>query len=254
MMLCNHDTDFFLDSITTAQGRRYNVLPPDSGVEPLVGRNISRDDVAGFFNALKLNDQHTAAVKFINTYQIADHEMLIEHMEMNFKKFKRLIDECIAHGLVYENIIVTEFTGIEKEYHWYLIDTGGIYVLESLKERYKILPFTTCLEEKYKIYLKAQFLFDNNEFVKFKNMDHCETRNGKTYRVELIEEVHMKSADDYKNTIFIVNLETLKKLNISELVKTMAKNLAGSGNKFYDVSSKNFIDLDLGIDNTKKLC
>jgi hypothetical protein len=252
MMLCNHDTDFFVETITAIQGRRYNILPPDSGVEPLIGRNISRDDVAGFFNALKLNKWHIDIIKFINTYQVADRDMIIEYTGLKFKRYKEIIEESIVHGLIYENIFKTGFDATQKEYYWYFIDTGGIYVLESLKDKYKMLPFTTELDEKYKIYIKSQFLFENRDSVRFKNNDHCETKNGKTYQIELIENVSMKNLTDYKNTIFLVNLETLKLLNISEEVKSIAARLNNSGNSFYDISSKNFIDL--GIDNTKKLC
>lgn len=241
-MLCNHDTDFFLETITAAQGRRYNVLPPDT--EPLVGRNISRDDVAGFFNALKLNEQHTAIVRLVNTYQVADHEMIIEHTGFKFKKFKKVIDECIMCGLVYENNIETEFMDMQKEYYWYLIDTGGIYVLETVKEKYRVIPFTSSLGDKYKLYLKSRFLFDNRGNVKFSSLDCCETRKGKTYRVELMESASAKNYAEYKNTIFLVNLETLKLLNISEEAKLIARRLDSNGNCFYDVSSKNFIELE----------
>ena len=242
-MLCNHDTDVFLLTVTAAQGRRYNILPPDHGLEPLIGRNISRDDVAGFFNALKLNEQHADLVKFVNKYQMADRDMIIEHTNLKFKKYKEIIDESVLHGLVYENIIKSEFNGRQRDYYWYFIDTGGVYVLESLKEKCKTFPFTAGLDEKYKTYLKSQFLFDNRDFVEFKSHDHCETKKGETYRLELIEDVSMKTVREYKNTIFLVNLETLKLLNISEEVKSIATQMNGLGNSFYDISSKNFIEL-----------
>ncbi|NPV73335.1 MAG: hypothetical protein HPY89_06000 [Pelotomaculum sp.] len=241
-MLCNHDTDFFLETITAVKGRRYNVMPPET--EPIVGRNISRDDVAGFFNALKLNEQHVDLVKFVNKYQVADRDMIIEYMDLKFKKYKEIIEESVMHGLVYENIVKNEFNGWQKDYYWYFIDTGGIYVLESLKEKYKALPFTTGLGDKYKTYLKAQFLFENREYLKFKDIACCETKKGKIYRIELIENVSEKNIAEYKNTIFLVNLEALKLLNISEEVKSIAVKLNSSGNSFYDVSSKNFVNID----------
>ncbi len=241
-MLCNHDTDLFIESMLTAQGRRYNVLPPDSGVEPLIGRNISRDDVAGFFHAFKLNEQHIDIVKFINAYQLADRDMIIEYTGLKFKRYKEIIEESIITGLIYENVIKTEFMAVQKEYYWYFIDTGGVYVLEQAREKYMMLPFTTPIAAKYKIYRKSQFLFDKRDFLIFKNLDYCEAKNRKTYKIEFIENVSMKNLKEYKNTIFLVNLETLKLMNINEEVKSIAVQLNTSGNNFYDINSKNFIE------------
>ncbi|SHF26404.1 hypothetical protein SAMN02745133_02208 [Desulforamulus putei DSM 12395] len=235
-MLCNYDTDYFMESIESTQGRRYNI----GFEEPLIGRNISKDDVAGYFKTLMLTKEHESILRFINYFQIADKDMIIPGIGIKFNKFKRLIEDCVITGLVYENRIKTE----EKEYFWYMVDTGGVYALEDMGEKYNSLPFTLSLEQKYKQYLKAQFVFDVQElFAMIGCYKVKENQKGQVYNIELLEDVRVSEIPNYRFTIFLVNIKTLDALNINKYAKDLAKQLDCNGNKFYDISKKQFLDI-----------
>ena len=79
--LCNHDTDCFLEAIISVQGWRYNI-PPDPDTEVIVSRNISKDDVAGFFKALVLSEEHKAVLTCVNNYLVTDTDMIVAHTEI----------------------------------------------------------------------------------------------------------------------------------------------------------------------------
>lgn len=242
MLLCNYETNYFLESIKSFEGQRYNILPPDSKdkVKPLIGRNISKDDVAGFFRTLMLTENHILILKLVNKYQIVEFSVIKSLMDYKFKECKKYIKECILTGLIYENKLTLD----DKEYYWYLVDTGGVYALEDLNIEYKSLPFTTDIEHKYKHYLKSQFLIDNKELYTFKNFDCVIDNKGNKYRLEHMEDVLWQKTDEYKNTIFIVNLAILDKLNINELIfKDLALKLNKNNNYFYDMAEKSFLTL-----------
>ena len=40
-----------------------------------------------------------------------------------------------------------------------MVDTGGVYMLDEIGEKYNSIPFT-LVEEKYKRYVKARFIFN----------------------------------------------------------------------------------------------
>lgn len=235
-MLCNYDTDYFMESIESIQGRRYNI----GFEEPFVGRNISKDDVAGYFKTLTLAEEHKSILQFINWFQIADTDMIISYIGIKFSQFLKLKEICLLTGLIFENRIKTK----DKEFIWYMIDTGGVYALEDMGEKYNSLPFTLSLEQKYKHYLKAQFVFDIQELF---DMIGCykvkENQNGQVYNVELLEDVRLSEIPNYRFTIFLVNRKTLDVLNINKYAKDLAKQLNCNGNKFYDISNKQFLEI-----------
>ena len=41
-----------------------------------------------------------------------------------------------------------------------MVDTGGVYILDEIGEKYNSIPFTLSVEEKYKRYVKARFIFN----------------------------------------------------------------------------------------------
>lgn len=259
-MLCNYDTDYFLESILSAEGRRYNILSPLSPekatennsknddeknkkaknkIEPLIGRNISNDDVAGFFKTLTLIENHKSILQFVNWFQIADSEMIVYYTGMNINQFKKIRETCILTGLLFENRIKTE----AKEYFWYMVDTGGVYALEDMGSKYNPLPFTLSLEQKYKYYLKAQFVFDMLDYFSMTDRYKIKDQNGQIYNIELLEDVKQSKITEYKNTVFLINREVLDFLNINKYAKSLAKQLNCNGNKFWDINEKHFLNI-----------
>ncbi|WP_333870959.1 hypothetical protein [Desulforamulus putei] len=234
-MLCNYDTDYFIESIESIQGRRYNI----GFEEPFVGRNISKDDVGGYFKALTLTEEHKSILQFINWLQIVDSDMIIVYTGMKINQFRRLREICILTGLIFENRIKTE----GKEYFWYMVDSGGVYALEDMGVKYNALPFTMSLEQKYKYYLKAQFVFSVLEHFTMIGCYKVKNQQGQVYNIELLEDVRLSEIPNYKSTIFLVNRKTLDVLNINKYAKDLAKQLNYNGNKFYDISSKQFLEI-----------
>lgn len=242
MLLCNYETDYFLESITAVSGRRYNILPPDTGAEPLVGRNISRDDVAGFFRTLILNENHISVLKLVNQYTILEFDAIKSFLGLKFKECKKRLEECILTGLIYENRIRTE----DAEYFWYMMDTGGVYALDdmNMKAEYNHLPFTTGLDQKYKLYMKSQFLIDNSDLYTFQINTRATDKKGKSYGIVHLEDVKCSQINEYDDTIFIVNLDVLEKLRINDLIfKELARVLSRKNNIFYDLAGKNFLEI-----------
>jgi len=243
MVLCNYETEYFLRSITATQGRRYNMLPADGGIEPLVGRNISRDDVAGFFRTMILNEKHIKILKLVNQYTILEFSSIRPFLGYKFKECKKIITECIITGLIYENHVKLE----EEEYFWYMVDTGGVYALDdmNMKAEYNHVPFTTGLDQKYKQYVKSQFLIDNYDLYTFQSIDQVMDKKGKSYRLIHLEDVKLSQMKKYNNVIFIVNLDVLEKLKINDLVlKDVAQVLSENENNiFYDMAGKSFLEI-----------
>ncbi len=242
MLLCNYETGFFLELIETESGRRYNILPPDSGMEPLVGRNISRDDVAGFFRSLILNEDHISLLKLVNHYTILEFDAIKSFLGFKFKECKKRIEECILTGLIFENHIKLE----DVEYFWYMVDTGGVYTLEEMdmKAEYNHMPFTTGLDQKYKQYLKSKFLIDNYDLYTFRSNTQITDKTGKTYGVVHLEDVKWSQMNEYDNTIFLVNLYVLEKLQINNIIlKDLARVLNKKNNSFYDIAGKTFLEI-----------
>lgn len=241
MLLCNYETEYFLDSITTVSGRRYNILPPDTGVEPLVGRNISRDDVAGFYRTFTLNEIHTSILKLVNQYTILEFDAIKSILGFKFKECKKRLEKCILTGLIYENRIRTE----DAEYFWYMVDTGGVYALDDMNMRaeHNHLPFTTGLDQKYKLYVKSQFLFDNSDLYTARTNTQVDDKKGKSYEIVHLEDVNWQWMNEYDNTIFIVNLDILEKLQVNDLILGLARELNKKNNNFYDMAGKNFLQI-----------
>ena len=239
-MLCNdsYDSDCFLESIISVQGWRYNV-PPDSETEVLFGRNISKDDVAGYFKALVLSDEHKSILTCVNNYLVADTDMIVAHTEIKFKQFKKIKEICIKTGLIFENKIKTN----EKEHLWYLIDTGGVYALEEMEQKYNNLPFTLSLEQKYKQYLKSLFAYQVANHYELVGMNSIKDKYGHVYIIELIEEVRISKIGEYDKTVFLVNMDTINKLGINKYVRDIAKELNKNQNMFYDISGKKFLKI-----------
>lgn len=235
-MLCNYDTDYFLESVEAIQGRRYN---SPAGPDPLIGRNISKDDVAGFFKTLTLTEEDKSILKVVNQFQIADTEMIISGTGIKFNKFKKAKELCILTGLIFENHIKTE----KGEYFWYMVDTGGVYALDDMGEKYNQLPFTLSLEEKYKLYLKANFVFTVSGYFSMIDYYKVKDRSGQVYNIELLEDVKVSAIPNYKYTIFLLNRKTLDALNIEKPVKNLAKQLNCNRNKFFDIYRKEFLNI-----------
>ena len=61
--------------------------------------------------------------------------------------------------------------------------------------------------------------------------------------IELLENVKTSQTSNYKSTIFLVNREILKKLNMDSCAKDLAKLLNHSENKFFDVSNESFLEI-----------
>ncbi|MBM7854917.1 hypothetical protein JOC37_001297 [Desulfohalotomaculum tongense] len=233
-MLCNYDSDYFLESIESIEGRRYSNIK-----KPLVNRNISKDDVAGFFRIFALAEEHKSVLKIINQFQIADTDMIISGTGLKFNRFKKIKEFCIITGLIFENHIKTE----DREYFWYMVDTGGVYALDDMGEKYNSLPFTLSLEQKYKLYLKANFVFTVSGYFTMIGHYKVKDRNGQVYNIELLEDVKVSKIPNYRSTIFLVNRKTLDALNINKYAKNLAKQLNGNENKFFDVNQKQFLNI-----------
>ena len=234
-MLCNYDTDYFLESIVSIQGRRYNI----GFEEPLIGRNISKDDVAGYFKTAILTEDHKSILQFINWFQIADAFMITSWLGLKYNTFRKEVELCIMCGLIFENRIKTE----AKEYFWYMVDTGGVYALEDMGSKCNPLPFTLSLEQKYKYYLKAQFVFDVLDYFSMTDCYKIKDSNGRIYNIELLEDVKQSKVTEYKNTIFLINREVLDFLEINKYAKSLAKQLNCNGNKFWDINKKQFLNI-----------
>ena len=238
-MLCNHDTDCFLESIIAVQGWRYNI-PPDPETEVKVGRNISKDDVSGFFKALILSDEHKSVLTCVNNLLIADTDIIMSYSGIKFKQFKKLKETCIQTGLIFENKIKTE----EKDYLWYMVDTGGIHALEDMGQKYNSIPFTLSLEKKYKLYIKSLFVYLVANHYELVAHYSIKDKYGNLYIIELIEEFKTSKLKEYNKTIFIINMDTIKKLGIESYVKDIAKKLNNNDNMFYDISGKKFLKIN----------
>ncbi len=237
MLLCNYETHYFLESITMKQGRRYN-----SQIKPLVARNISKDDVAGFFRSLLLDENHISILKLINKFTILDFDSIKPFLGYKFKECKKRIEECILTGLIFENHIKLD----DVEYFWYMVDTGGLYVLDDMdmKSEYNHIPFTAGLDQKYKQYVKSRFLIDNCDLYTFRSNNQVTDKKGKSYGLIHLEEVRWSQLNKYDNTIFIVNLDVLENLRINDLLlKDVARVLSKRENTFYDIAQKSFLDI-----------
>jgi len=237
MLLCNYETDYFLESITTKQGRRYN-----SQTKPLVARNISKDDVAGFFRSLLLDENHISILKLINKFTILDFDSIKPFLGYKFKECKKRIEECILTGLIFENHIKLD----DVEYFWYMVDTGGLYVLDDMdmKSEYNHMPFTAGLDQKYKQYVKSRFLIDNYDLYTFRSNSQVTDKKGKSYGLIHLEEVRWSQLNKYDNTIFIVNLDVLENLRINDLLlKDVARVLSKRENTFYNIAQKSFLEI-----------
>ena len=137
----------------------------------------------------------------------------------------------------------------DVEYFWYMVDSGGVYVLDdmNMKAEYNHLPITTGLDQKYKLYVKSQFLISNSDLYTFQINTRVTDKKGKSFGLVHLEDVKWSIMKEYDNTIFIVNLNILEKLQINDLIlKDLARELNKNNNTFYDIAERKF--LKLGID------
>lgn len=255
----DYETNHFLNNIRSVTGRRYNIPGPiallqnqeqQEGEENnekkpneeniLISRNLSKDDVSGWFKTVHLSEDHIKLLEFVNSYKVTDLNMGIPFLNFKKKKeqFFNLVDECVLTGLIYEIYIKSN----SKKYYLYMVDTGGIYTLEELGvEHYKV-PYTIPLKEKYKIWRTADLCYDvMNDYIITGHYELKCLKTGERYKAALLEDIDEPKIETCQEpAIFLVNTTLLEELKLTPAAENIVKKLKDTNNKhlFYDLDKR----------------
>lgn len=194
----NYETMYICSQINEVIGKRYNVLPEDE--EPEVKGVYTKETVAGFFRAWKLNELHFGILNVVNSLRVADINQIMHEVGISEDECKEIIDRCVVLGLLCENKIIFKDNSVVT---LYIVDTGGIFALEEAGETYKKLNYTSSIDKKYNIYRKNIFLVTNKKIHK---------------KVYFFEEILGQPINVFRNSVVLYDSAIAEKLGIKEKV------------------------------------
>lgn len=172
MLTKNYETIYICGQIKAVIGRRYNIRPDlDENTKPELSGLLYPEVTAGLFRAMVLDEMHYDILKKLNELQVADIKQISQATEIKTEILTRLLYECVVYGLACENLIqIADGSTITL----YFVDTGGIFALKDGGLNYKVLPFTTCIDERLRIYRKNIFFMNSAKDRKEKTVKFLE--------------------------------------------------------------------------------
>ncbi|MCL6558057.1 MAG: hypothetical protein K6U74_04495 [Firmicutes bacterium] len=116
-----------------------------------------------------LDEMHFEVLNVLNKLQVADKQQIVKRTGFSNETLSKLLYECVAYGIACENIIQMNDG---KKIELYIVDTGGIFALKESGINYRVLPYTSSIDERLKIYRRNIFLTNSetrggNNTVKF---------------------------------------------------------------------------------------
>lgn len=223
----NFEIIYICKGIRRPKGARYNSHPNPAQDWPVkeVGHVYTRETVAGFFRMLKLNELHFRILNIVNSFQILGKEELYQCSMFSETKFSEILEDCMKYGLICENIIPF-LDG--SEIRFYLVDTGGIFVLEEVGTPYNKLEYTTSIDGRINIFRKNQFLAADSNF--------------KASKVYFLEQIIGNPVEKYQNAVLIYESEIAEKIDIKDAIaKELEKYQNHLNIKIYDLTKKSFV-------------